>query len=646
MLCTLDVANIRLKGEIHDYSTWTQQGFDYHDGKIFLPLTGNAYVETINQSIVAVYDTEGASGNVRNDPSLSFRIISGQYAGLFEIEDVAVCDQDGKLYFSTNRRKTESDTNYDAVSYFLGYVYDPALSTMGPADYRWETVNNEWVTTTTGGNTFNNAIPVYGNIIDNTMSRSVFYMSRSVVLQHDKPWVVEWKSSGSFKGGGMLLSGGKTSTVIDEPYIFRFENSTFISMGYYDGTQHNNYGIKLSDHGIDGVAEHTYRLTNKIASDGSNMVYLSVDGNELGALNNYYIGLSDQNKQVNWVSGKDLTFSYQGTLNNSLNQCKLDYLQIWADGAPADPSNIYRWETTNDNLTAVTGSAYTVNTPTIYNGSVSGTTYTGACFRLNQAVKLLHDRQWSIEWQSEGTTSNAFLLSAGEGGKNPGAPYLFRYGANLIFLGANDGTQHANYGIDISKHGIDGTAKHTYCLTNKVASDGSNMVYLYVDGQEIGPMNNYYSGITDKATTSDWLNGKDLVFDYVGTRTYPVGGTYHYLQISEATCNHSYTSEITKAATCSSQGIKTYTCSCGHSYTETIEATGHSYQSTVVIPTCTTTGYTVYECSVCGDTYQGNTTAATGHSYQSYVIAPTCTTGGYTTNTCTVKPMGCSKSGL
>jgi hypothetical protein len=79
-LCNLDVANIRMKGTIQDYSTYVQQGFDYRDGKVFVPLSGNAYVETINQSIVAVYDVEGASGTVYNDPTLSFRIISGQYA--------------------------------------------------------------------------------------------------------------------------------------------------------------------------------------------------------------------------------------------------------------------------------------------------------------------------------------------------------------------------------------------------------------------------------------------------------------------------------------------------------------------------------------------------------------------------------------
>ena len=41
---------------------------------------------------------------------------------------------------------------------------------------------------------------------------------------------------------------------------------------------------------------------------------------------------------------------------------------------------------------------------------------------------------------------------------------------------------------------------------------------------------------------------------------------------------HSYTGEVTTAATCTNDGVMTYTCTCGEgTYTEAIEATGHSY---------------------------------------------------------------------
>lgn len=41
------------------------------------------------------------------------------------------------------------------------------------------------------------------------------------------------------------------------------------------------------------------------------------------------------------------------------------------------------------------------------------------------------------------------------------------------------------------------------------------------------------------------------------------------------THTHSYTSSVTKQPTCSSAGVRTYTCSCGNSYTESIPATGN-----------------------------------------------------------------------
>lgn len=42
---------------------------------------------------------------------------------------------------------------------------------------------------------------------------------------------------------------------------------------------------------------------------------------------------------------------------------------------------------------------------------------------------------------------------------------------------------------------------------------------------------------------------------------------------------HSYTSTVTTPATCTTNGVRTYTCSCGHSYTGTITKTGHTYSN-------------------------------------------------------------------
>lgn len=59
--------------------------------------------------------------------------------------------------------------------------------------------------------------------------------------------------------------------------------------------------------------------------------------------------------------------------------------------------------------------------------------------------------------------------------------------------------------------------------------------------------------------------------------------------VSEQTSHiHTYTSSITKEATCTEDGVKTYTCECGDTYIETISALGHNYED----GTCTKCGET------------------------------------------------------
>lgn len=74
---------------------------------------------------------------------------------------------------------------------------------------------------------------------------------------------------------------------------------------------------------------------------------------------------------------------------------------------------------------------------------------------------------------------------------------------------------------------------------------------------------------------------------------------------------HSYTRKVTKAATCTANGVATYTCSCGDSYTEVIKATGHhivwEYSTR---PSIYNTGLKHQECSYCHKVVSANTTVA------------------------------------
>lgn len=91
--------------------------------------------------------------------------------------------------------------------------------------------------------------------------------------------------------------------------------------------------------------------------------------------------------------------------------------------------------------------------------------------------------------------------------------------------------------------------------------------------------------------------------------------------------------KVTTPATCTKDGVKTYTCKrdSSHTYTEAIPATDHMYGKEVVEPTCTEPGYTKYTCAYCGDSYTTDEKPVLGH--EEVVISgqnPTCEAEGWT----------------
>lgn len=118
-------------------------------------------------------------------------------------------------------------------------------------------------------------------------------------------------------------------------------------------------------------------------------------------------------------------------------------------------------------------------------------------------------------------------------------------------------------------------------------------------------------------------DGENVV--YCGTADEPNVIVPHYL-----------TRKITKKATCTEDGVITYTCTeCNESYTEKIPATGHKYNDVVTEASCDKGGYTLHTCANCGDTYKDDFTAPTGHKYtKTTVKQPSCDTDGVSVYTC------------
>ena len=126
-------------------------------------------------------------------------------------------------------------------------------------------------------------------------------------------------------------------------------------------------------------------------------------------------------------------------------------------------------------------------------------------------------------------------------------------------------------------------------------SQKENYSYRYIDGFKLG----VYAGTAGE--------------EYAKTFNIP------YEIISEHT--HSYPSKVTKPATCTENGVRTYTCECGDSYTETIPATGHNYGDFVVTKsaTCTEDGVKTKTCANCNDKIT-ESIPKNGHTSSDWII--------------------------
>ncbi len=87
--------------------------------------------------------------------------------------------------------------------------------------------------------------------------------------------------------------------------------------------------------------------------------------------------------------------------------------------------------------------------------------------------------------------------------------------------------------------------------------------------------------------------------------------------------------------TCSAQGYTLYYCDCGYSFrSDLTPPSEHKLLSEVFSPTCTEQGYTRYYCSECSYSYKSNFKEPNGHVFSSERVLPTATSAGYTLYTC------------
>lgn len=104
---------------------------------------------------------------------------------------------------------------------------------------------------------------------------------------------------------------------------------------------------------------------------------------------------------------------------------------------------------------------------------------------------------------------------------------------------------------------------------------------------------------------------------------------------------HAWQGFVIRDASCEVDGKILEICSrCGQAKQTETPKGEHSFQTYKVAATCTAPGYTVRECTVCGERHIEDINAALPHNYIDHVISPTCETGGRTIHRCD----GCGSS--
>ena len=441
-----------------------QENFDTYigDGRVHPNCFGmDAYTEAFKKALLGAhpeltaYTVDFQLDNVTADYGVDKQVLSGK---------AFTCTLTAPEYYKPEVTVTMGGKDITDSCYANGVVTielvtadvvitAEAVLDHAPANYRWEFDGSDLVTVTADGNTENVLTKLAGSSTDGVFSTTSYSLEKTIVLSHDQPWSVEWKCEDTWKGtstsGGRLFSTASTSSN-DTRYIFKSVNSYLIAMGERTSSGSYNYGIALADHGIDGSERHIYRLENRVAEDGTNMVWLYVDGVEVGALNNLYMGTTDQNTTSDWLNGQDFLFPYIGTETHGLNNCSVDYVQVWEGGAGhyhvytavvteptytaggyttytcecghsfvddhTDPIALhtYRWELVEDAFVPVTMDGAEENLLSLRNGSITDGAFTNVLYNIDTSIHLYHDRPWVIEWKSSG--DNARTAGGTSGG--------------------------------------------------------------------------------------------------------------------------------------------------------------------------------------------------------------------------------------
>lgn len=183
------------------------------------------------------------------------------------------------------------------------------------------------------------------------------------------------------------------------------------------------------------------------------------------------------------------------------------------------------------------------------------------------------------------------------------------------------------YNIDSRPSGITGdygiigdNGQITKVESNTIINETNNTIYNPATG-ETHTLSDWSYNYTDRSYTATTTSGDTITVTYgdeyviikEGDITYNV---YYIIQGSGSgetpgpggSHTHSYTSSITREASCTTTGVQTFTCECGDSYIKVLPVLGHDWVVKDQVLTeydedgeVVTQGYIIYRCTRCGE---------------------------------------------
>lgn len=196
--------------------------------------------------------------------------------------------------------------------------------------YLWVSDGSGLFCSTENGGSENSLFRIAGSVSNGIFSGIRYQSNQGIMLLHDEHWGLEieienWNGS----SGSMILSSGREPGT-GEPYLYFRPRDFFVGIEIYDGERYHNYGTSLMEKGIKcAEGSHTYIFENRIAEDGSNMIYLIVDGTEIGTLTDHYINSTLSERENKSLCGMDFVFPYFGTSYAPISGCSVNYVAVF-----------------------------------------------------------------------------------------------------------------------------------------------------------------------------------------------------------------------------------------------------------------------------------------------------------------------------